>query len=621
MARKAKKSGALHFLVFTPVLLGLAIIAVIAGCATTTVYESGIRDGVLFKYTRFENGRFGYDFNTPVTYNARTGENIIIPDVFIPQKHQFRAAWVATVFSMNFPVTTSENEFKREYLRILDTLTDWKMNAVIFQVSPLLDAFWSSEHRPWSQHVTGIYEGPTLIRRQGINPGWDPLKWMIAETHKRGLEFHAWFNPYRVTATRYRNFTIPGKTKEDLDVMTPAQLVVTLNQARILADNNFAVLNPEYNYVFNECLALDPGIPAVRQHVIDTIAEVVKNYDVDAIHFDDYFYPYAVSGLLFGTANEDRNTFLRYRGQFPDTRDGIEAWRRDNNDKMIQGVKDAITAENKANNRAIQFGISPFGIWANHSASIPQGSITSGSQTFVSQVYADTRKWVLDEMVDYIIPQIYWAFDMPAAPYGELARWWSSLVEGKNVDLYIGHANYKHIQNGGVDPAWMNPREILHQLRFNQLYPQIKGNVFFSYTSLLHSEGQEPRHRMSNESARILRDHYQRHHTLVPPKPWLKNTAPAAPVRVIRESNNRISWTDAEDNDTRYYVVYRVPSTTALNDIESIINNPFNIAARVWRDGESGAFTDRIRNPNRYNYIVTAVNAAHIESVPVIAGR
>jgi len=612
------KSKVIRIITIAPLLLVLGLFMIIGGCKTTAVIEDGIRDGVLFKYIQFENGKFGYDYEKPVRYNVRTGEDIKIPDVFTPQKRQFRAAWVATVFSMNFPVTASETEFKREYVRILDTLTEWNMNAVIFQVSPLLDSFWPSEHRPWSQHVIGRYVGSTLERKQGTNPGWDPLEWMVAETHKRGMEYHAWFNPYRITATRYRSFVVPGKTKEDLDAMTPAQLVMALNEAGILANNNFAVKNPDKTYVFNECLALDPGFPEVRQHVVDTIAEVVKKYDVDAIHFDDYFYPYAVSGMLFGNANEDRATFLRFRGAFPDSREGIEGWRRDNNNKLIQGVKDAIGDVNKAQGRAVQFGISPFGIWANQSRTVPEGSISSGSQTFVSQVFADTRKWVQEEMIDYICPQLYWAFDMPDAPYGELARWWSNTVDGKNVNLYIGHANYKHIANGGSDPAWMNPREILNQLKFNQLYPQIKGNVFFSYTSLLYSDGTEMRHRMSNESGKILKAHYKQHLTLIPEKPWLKSSTPSS-VLEVKIDGNKISWKDTEENDSRYYVIYRVPAGTRTNNLENIIGNPLNIAARVWRSGQSSEYTDRSRGKARYTYIVTAVNAAHMESLPVIA--
>jgi len=616
----------------TAVLLvaALGIATAVTSCRTVAPVperETGIRDGVLHRFVRFAEGKYGYDFDIPVPYHPFTDEPVRIPEVLVPVKHQFRAAWVATVFSLNKPNTTSREGFQREFIHILDTLVDWNMNAVIFQVRPLLDAFYPSEINPWSQHVTGTYvetqHGIEILGRQGVDPGWDPLEWMIAETHKRGLEYHAWFNPFRVTASRHRFFNVPGKTNEELAELSASELVQALNGAGILADNNFAVLNPDMVFMFDERLYLDAGIPEVRQHVFDTIREVVERYDIDAVHFDDYFYPYFVRGQRFGDLNEDRATFERFGlGRFPDTAEGIEAWRRDNNTELIRGVREVITEENRRNNRAIQLGISPFGIW-EHYQNDPRGSHTpTGSgRTFSGQVFADTYKWVREELIDYIAPQIYWSFDQRAAPYAELVRWWAQAADGVNVHLYIGHANYKHVTNGGWEVAWLNPEEIYRQLKYNQLHPQVRGSIFFSFTDLIPSAGDEPRHIAAAAATNLLREVFRRHKTLNPPMPWLMESAPAVPINV-RQNGNVITWEDTLDNNTRYYVVYRVRASSGVTDADTVVNDPNNIVARVWRNGQAHTFTDNdVRRPQRYTYFVTAVNAANMESEAVIATR
>jgi uncharacterized lipoprotein YddW (UPF0748 family) len=596
---------------------------VITSCKTIPVSESGIRDGTLYKYVKLADGTYRYDFNIPVQYNRFSNEPVNISGEFVPNKYQFRASWVATIFSMNMPNTTSAVEFKKEYTKILNTHTDWNMNALIFQVSPLLDSFYPSKINPWSQYVTGTWDGANITGKQGVDPGWDPLEWMLAETHKRGLEYHAWFNPYRVTASKHRFFTVPGKTKEDLDAMDTGTLIRALNAAGILADTNFAVLHPEYVYRFDEKLYLDAGFPEVRQHVVDTIKEVIEKYDVDAIHFDDYFYPYPSGGSLFGAAKEDRIAFEKYGlGKYPDTPEGIDSWRRDNNTALIKAVKSAISAENLAKNRAIQFGVSPFGIW-EHKENNPLGSNTpaGSSRTYSNAIFADTYKWVKEALLDYICPQIYWSFDQGAAPYGELTRWWANVVEGTPVHLYTGHSNYKHVNNGSSEAAWMNPEEIVHQLKFNQQFPQVKGSSFFSYTDLLPSSEAELKHKVANNESKLLKAHYQSFKTIVPPKPWLKKSAPLPVLNLVRQRDNEITWNDAVDNDSRYYVVYRVLSSIDTGDMNKIIGDPFNIAARVWRNGQTHTFKDNVKKTGQYTYIVTAVNAAHIESAPTIVSK
>ena len=597
------------------ITLAFALLAALLSCATPPPppAEVEISEEPLFRFARLQDGTFGYDFGSPVRYNLFTDEIVRIPDSFVPAKRQFRAAWVVTVHNLDISAASSREGFQNEFNSILDTFQEWNMNALIFQVRPLLDAFYPSQINPWSQFLTG---------RQGADPLWDPLEWMVAQTHGRGMEFHAWFNPYRVTASNYRWLSVPGFASAELVAMDTVELVRTLNAAGMLADNNFAVLHPEYVYRFNGRLYLDPGIPAVRRHVVDTIREVIENYDIDAVHFDDYFYPYPAGGLVFGMANEDRATFERYGlGAFPDTLAGIEAWRRENITALIRDVGAAITAENQRSGRAIQFGISPFGIW-EHRQNDPRGSNTpTGSlRTFAGSVFSDTYLWVREELIDYIIPQIYWSFDLGAAPYAELVRWWASVARGVNVNLYIGHANYRHLDSAPAQAAWMNPAEILNQMRYNQLHPEVSGSVFFRYRRLHPVAETEPQHRVANEAIELLRAHFQAHKTIVPAKPWLQSAAPE-PVRNLVRRGNTITWNDTEGNNSRYYVVYRVLASRIRREgLDSLIADPANIVARVWRNGQTAhSFTDAAALSGQYAFIVTAFNAAHVESAPRVA--
>jgi hypothetical protein len=215
---------------------------------------------------------------------------------------------------------------------------------------------------------------------------------------------------------------------------------------------------------------------------------------------------------------------------------------------------------------------------------------------------------------------LYWSIDSFETPYGELLRWWSSVVEDTKVELYVGHANYKHIERGDREPAWMNPEEIVNQLRLNQMFPQVSGSIFFSYSDMLLSKETGLQHKVKNESIKRIKAEYKTFIPLVSPKPHLMPDPPAAPLDV-RQGKNTITWNDTEENNTRYYVVYRTLASSGITDPREIIKDPQNIIARVWGDGLSHSFKDSVRRPQLYIYVVTALNAAHVESVPVIAAK
>ncbi len=345
----------------------------------------------------------------------------------------FRGVWVSTVYALDYPAaaTTSPSALKSQADDILDQCQEMGMTAVILQVRPSADALYDSAIYPWSKYLTG---------KQGTAPasGFDPLTYWVTAAHNRGLELHAWINPYRVatSASDYNS----------------------------LASSNPAKLHPEWVYEYNGKYYFDAGIPQVRQLIVDGVSEIVANYAVDGVHLDDYFYP--GSGGTYDDA-----TFSQYGKNFSNKDD----WRRNNNDLLIQALYNVVKAQGRA------FGVSPAGIWANKS-SIDTGSATQGNQTYFS-AYADTRKWVKEGWLDYICPQIYWAIGYKIADYQVLANWWADVVKNTGVDLYIGMADYRYGESGGA--KWTDINIIKDQLALNATIPQITGEVHFRYGTLV----------------------------------------------------------------------------------------------------------------------------------------
>ncbi len=368
---------------------------------------------------------------------------LLIPAGAAVNSVPFRAVWVSTVYNLDYPSTdtTDPEILKTEAIEILDNVKSMGLTAVILQVRPASDALYSSEIFPWSRFLTGS---------PGVAPsdGFDPLEFWIDEAHKRGLELHAWINPYRITK-KYAS-----------------EAAMTVDQ---LPQGHPAKENPSWAIQYTDGdLYFDPGIPAVRQLILNGVLEICEKYDVDGIHFDDYFYP--------GVDFDDEMTFEKYKGSFTSKDD----WRRSNVDALVKGVHDSI----KKNYPNIIFGISPFGIWANNSSN-PLGSDTNGSESYF-QHYADTRKWVKLGWLDYIAPQLYWHIGHLKADYESLVNWWADLVSGTDVALYIGHAAYK-VEND-PDSAWNDPSQLISQLELNDSIPEVCGSIFFRYGSIIDSD-------------------------------------------------------------------------------------------------------------------------------------
>ena len=346
-------------------------------------------------------------------------------------KPEFRGVWVATVDNIDWPSgkNLSSDSQKVEFIKLLDMHKANGINALIVQIRPATDAFYPSPYEPWSEWLTGKQGQPPV-------PYYDPLAFMITETHKRGMEFHAWMNPYRA--------------------------VFNINTT-IVSATHITRLHPNWFLTYGDKKYFDPGNKEVQQYVTNVVTDVVSRYDVDAIHFDDYFYPYRITGNEF----PDDATYRQYgNGMSKDD------WRRSNTDSIIFMLSKAIK---KANTKC-QFGISPFGVWRNIDKD-PDGSNTKAGQTNYDDLYANIVLWLKNGWIDYVAPQIYWEFEQKNAPYKAVLDWWSTHTYGKNC--YIGLGIYK----AGSNAYWRDVTQLPRQIEALRNTPNIQGMIFFSSKS------------------------------------------------------------------------------------------------------------------------------------------
>ena len=417
-------------------------------------------------------------------------------------KYEFRGVWVATVNNIDWPSKPGlpVETMKAEAIQILDMHMGQGMNAIIFQVRPSADAFYNSELEPWSRYLTGI-------PGKAPDSSFDPLQFWIQESHKRGMELHAWMNPFRLA----------------------------LNASQPLAGNHIAFRNPDWVIKYDNKLFFDPGIPAAREHFVKVVTDVVKRYVIDAIHFDDYFYPYPSREPF-----PDHHSFSRFNRAFsPELKDH---WRRENVDIMIKTLSDTI----KAIKPWVKFGISPFGVWRNR-ASDPEGSDTRAGVTNYDDLYADIRKWLREGWIDYVIPQIYWEMGHTAADFETLVRWWNRNVFGKG--LFIGQAPYK-VGGGTTVAAWNQPRQLPGQIDLLRKFDKVNGSAYFSS---IHFK----RDLLGFQDS--LKNRIYRSPALIPPMPWLPVNPPPAPIKV-KVSGRKVHWQSGNAapsvNDRERYLIY-----------------------------------------------------------------
>jgi len=473
-------------------------------------------------------------------------------------KREFRGVWVATVQNIDWPSKKGLNSDrqKQELTNIFDEHQKSGMNAIMFQIRPSADALYAKSSEEWSMFLSG---------KQGVAPSplYDPLEFAIQEAHLRGMELHAWFNPYRAT--------------NDLIDANTSQRHITRTK-------------PEWFFTYAGKKYFNPGIPEVRQYIVSIIMNVVRNYDIDGVHFDDYFYPYPGKEIL-----PDSLAYAAYgSNKFP----SIEDWRRNNVDMLIKELNDSIHTEKKF----VKFGISPFGIWRNKKDDA-LGSETNGLSGY-SALYADARKWLSEGWIDYINPQVYFPFKYPAAAYEKLVDWWSNNAYGRHI--YIGQGVYRATEQRD---GWKQKNQLPEQVRYLRKNPRVQGSVYFSSKSLTNN--------LAGFQDSLRQDLY-RSKALIPTMIWLDAIPPQSPLKLAvkrSKGSNELTWESplpVRDNEPAYgYVVYRFETGEEID-----INNPDKIR-NISFDSSKRSFLDKdTRKRARYTYVVTTLDRLKNESLP-----
>ncbi len=477
-----------------------------------------------------------------------------------PPKFEMRGVWLTTVVNLDWPSsrTLPTEEQKRELTRLLDEIKNAGMNTVFFQVRSESDAMYPSPYEPWSYWLTGE-QGRAPV------PFYDPLAFAIEEAHKRGLELHAWLNPYRA----HRNLASYPQHPSHVAKMNPDWVMSFQNEQQI-----YSMLNP--------------GLQEVRDFITNVVVDILRRYEVDGIHFDDYFYPYAPP-----ITTEDRNLFEMNPRGFTNIGD----WRRDNVHLMIAQVADSIAAIDPM----VKYGISPFGIRKNSDAG------TRGTEGYHS-IYADPLRWLEEGVIDYITPQLYWNTEHPVAPYTPLLRWWSEAASVNNRHLYVGHAPYRLHAPFNWDVSEM---ELQIELNRTNAHP-VQGSVFFRTAQLVEN----PKGLTDS-----LRTKWYRRPALTPPMDWksAEEPSPVEDLLVHRESPDLIRLTWSAVDNTRKFAVYRYPLSTPIEEVLKLENSEFLIAIT----GET-QFSDIPDFPGgNYVYAITAIGRNSEESIPrmIVSGE
>lgn len=487
---------------------------------------------------------------------------IIVSNLSASQrKREMRAAWIATVANIDWPSQKNlTSKAQREEMRaMLDGLAKNNINAIVLQIRPTADAFYPSTLEPWSHWLTG---------KQGVkpNPYYDPLQFVIDEAHKRCIEVHVWLNPYRVT------------NSEKLDV---------------LSKNHLYYKNKDLFVKYGGKHYFDPGLDETREFLNRVVEDVVERYDIDAIHFDDYFYPYRVANEEFPDETSFRNN---PRGFAPNQKDD---WRRNNVDLVIAELQQTI----KSLKPWVEFGISPFGVWRNDNVD-PRGSATRAGVQNYDDLYADILKWLREGTIDYVVPQLYWEIGKKVADYEVLAKWWSENSYGKN--LYIG-LYASQLGSKEAPAAWRNGNELIRQLNMNKQYPQIDGEVYFSAKGLLKNK--------QNLNDSLQRNQYK-YPAICPVNRNIQGEASAQPqnIRIVKDGHEAyLLWDEVNEEggcQIAYYVVYGFKGKKVGD-----LNDPANILMRTTENCVDLRELEK-KFKGHHAFVVTAVNRYKHESVP-----
>ena len=508
------------------------------------------------------NDAFSYKVNNTQGMSSNTSSvNVNVLSIgncaaYPPEKddshpiRELRGAWVTSVFNLDWPTsrTATPAQQQAELLRIFDTLKNTGFNSVFFQVRTACDALYNSPFEPWSYYLTNNEGAPP-------SPLWDPLAFAVEAAHQRGLELHAWVNPYRARTGSYP-----------------------------LAANHLINQRPDWILTVESTLILNPGLPDVRTYITRIIYDIANRYDVDGIHFDDYFYPSSI-------ATQDAGTYSRHN---PNNIGNIGDWRRDNVNRMIAMVYDTVQHINKTQNRNVVFGVSPFGIWESGT---PAG--ITGQSSF-SALFCDPMAWLQAGKVDYIAPQLYWRIT-GAQDYNILSQWWNDQARLYNRPVFTGHAWYKMVDTNNWPAS-----EIEDQIRLNRLpvRENIRGEIGYRTLQIMQN---------SKGLKTNLQQGLYRYKSYPPAYPWLDNVCPNPPTRVRLEGDT-LRWdtpaqaTDGDEADK--YVVY---SFTDAGQMQSMAGDGKRVVDIV---ASNKLF---IPDAPYANYAVATLDKNNNESVPAIS--
>ncbi len=463
-------------------------------------------------------------------------------------KRELRGVWVATVQNIDWPSPHNYDGAKQksEFIDLLNSHQKTGINALFVQIRTASDALYAKSAEPWTTYLSGK-------QGQAPSPYYDPLEFMIDQTHARGMEFHAWLNLNRAS----------------------------MSSRSLLSSEHVARKHPEWLLSYNGQLLFDFGIPAVRHYIAGLVRNIIVNYDVDGIHFDDYFYPYPDPKSTL----KDEDTYLKYRHAGESKAD----WRRRNTSALIQEISETI----RKTNPKIKFGISPFGIWRHKTSDPVNGMPTVRGLQSYDDLYADTDHWLKQGWLDYIAPQLYWDTSHRVAPFKPLADWWNAHSYGKPV--YFGMASYH------LGDVWTN-KEMKKQVEISRSMSNGQGLIFYSSTSLTKN---------TKAFRDTLRRNYFAHTALLPTSPWLDSIAPHAPAQVFL-ANKKLKWQAGEESDdgdpVAYYVVYRIPKQDKKH-----LEDPSNI---VYKGKATELILEQDDLKPGYGFTVTAFDRLHNESRP-----
>jgi len=469
-------------------------------------------------------------------------------------KREFRGAWIQCVNGQFLGMTSKQMQETLIYQ--LDKLKEYGVNAIIFQVRPECDALYKSELEPWSRFLTG---------EQGRKPDmdWDPLAWMTEQCHERGMELHAWINPFR------------AKTK-------------TTNE---LAQNHVAIKHPERVFAYDGQLILNPGIPENRDYICQIAADIVSRYDVDGLHIDDYFYPYPAAGQVI----PDDREYKMYKNGIADRND----WRRDNVNVFIKQLYETVHKVKPW----VKFGVSPFGIYRNKKSDAAVGSATNGLQNY-DDLYADVLMWVNNGWVDYCVPQLYWQIGHKAADYETLIKWWNKYAGKRH--LYIGEDVERTVKSADLKDPRINQMPAKRKL--HDELPNIKGTVLWYAKAVVDNVG---------NYGTMLKNVYWKYPALMPEMPYIDNKAPkkVKAMKVLAIDGGKVLfWTAPSGKDWKSkavkFVVYKFEQGEKIN-----INDPSKIV-KITSEEFYKIPQGTVGAGKTANYVVTAVDRSGNESKP-----